>query len=100
MARYLSPEWVHAFDAALGALDLTDAIAAAGEGSLLAADGSFAVAQVVEGVPGEADGAGTGGAAAKSSDAPRSRPARLPPAEPVARRRAHRTHTPSGAPHK
>jgi len=63
MARYLSPEWVHAFDAALGALDLTDAIAAAGEGSLLAADGSFAVAQVVEGVPGEADGAGTGGAA-------------------------------------
>jgi hypothetical protein len=62
MARYLSPEWVHSFDAALGALDLTEAIAAAGEGSLLAADGSFAVAQVVEGVPGEADGAGTGGA--------------------------------------
>jgi SCP-2 sterol transfer family len=69
MARYLSPEWVRSFDVALGALDLTDAIAAAGEGSLLAAGGSFAVAQVVEGVPddpedpGDPDGAGTGGGA-------------------------------------
>ena len=66
MARYLSPEWVQSFDAALGALDLSDAIAAAGEESLLAADGSFTVAQVVEGVPDEADdpdAAGTGGAA-------------------------------------
>jgi hypothetical protein len=59
MARYLSPEWVQSFDAALGALDLTDAIAAAGEGSLLAADGSFTVAQVVEGVPAAADGSDT-----------------------------------------
>ena len=54
MARYLSPEWVQSFDAALSALDLTDAIAAAGEGSLAAADGAFSVAQVVQGVPGEA----------------------------------------------
>jgi putative sterol carrier protein len=59
MARYLSPEWVQSFDAALGALDLTDAIATAGEGSLLAADGSFTVAQVVEDVPAAADGSGT-----------------------------------------
>jgi SCP-2 sterol transfer family len=56
MPRYLSPEWVQSFDAALGALDLSEAIAAAAEGSLLAADGAFTVAQVVEGVP---DGAGT-----------------------------------------
>jgi hypothetical protein len=52
MARYLSPEWVASFDAALGALDLSDAIAAAGAGSLAAADGAFSVAQVVRGVPG------------------------------------------------
>jgi hypothetical protein len=52
VARYLSPEWVQDFDAALGALDLSDAIAAAGEGSLAAADGSFTVAQLVHGVPG------------------------------------------------
>ena len=51
MARYLSPEWVQAFDAALGALDLSDAVAAAGTGSLAAADGVFSVAQVVSGVP-------------------------------------------------
>ena len=51
MARYLSPEWVEAFDAALSALDLTEAIAAASSGSLAAADGSFSVAQVVSGVP-------------------------------------------------
>lgn len=51
MARYLSPEWVQAFDAALSALDLTDAVAAAGEGSLAAADGVFSVAQLVHGVP-------------------------------------------------
>jgi hypothetical protein len=51
VARYLSPEWVQAFDAALGALDLTDAIAAAGAGSLLAADGAFSVAQVVDDGP-------------------------------------------------
>ena len=51
MAQYLSPEWVQAFDAALGALDLTDAVAAAGQGSLVAADGVFSVAQLVQGVP-------------------------------------------------
>jgi len=55
MARYLSPEWVAAFDAALDALDLSDAVAAAGAGSLAAADGTFSVAQMVTGVPG-ADG--------------------------------------------
>ena len=58
MARYLSPEWVASFDAALGALDLSDAVAAAGAGSLAAADGTFSVAQVVTDVPG-----GTGEAA-------------------------------------
>jgi len=52
VARYLSPEWVASFDAALRTVDLADALAAAGEGSLAAADGSFAVAQVVDGVPG------------------------------------------------
>ena len=51
MARYLSPEWVQSFDAALGALDLSDAVAAAGAGSLAAADGTFSVVQVVTGVP-------------------------------------------------
>ncbi len=51
MARYLSPEWVQAFDAALSALDLSDAVAAAGAGSLAAADGVFSVAQLVAGVP-------------------------------------------------
>jgi hypothetical protein len=57
VARYLSPEWVQAFDAALSALDLTDAIAAAASGSLAAADGAFSVAQLVSGVPSEvADG--------------------------------------------
>jgi hypothetical protein len=51
MPRYLSPEWVESFDAALGALDLSDAVAAAGAGSLAAADGTFSVVQVVTGVP-------------------------------------------------
>ena len=51
MPRYLSPEWVESFDAALSALDLTEAVAAAGTGSLLAADGAFTVAQVVDGGP-------------------------------------------------
>jgi hypothetical protein len=54
VARYLSPEWVASFDAALRALDLSEAMAAAGEGSLAAADGTFSVAQVVTGVPGAA----------------------------------------------
>jgi SCP-2 sterol transfer family len=61
VARYLSPAWVESFDAALGALDLADAIAAAATGSLLAADGAFTVAQVVEGAPDPTDvGTGTG----------------------------------------
>jgi hypothetical protein len=51
MPRYLSPEWVESFDAALSALDLTDAVAAAGAGSLAAADGRFSVVQIVTGVP-------------------------------------------------
>ena len=62
MARYLSPEWVASFDAALGALDLSDAIASAGAGSLAAADGAFSVAQVVTGVPGPGGVDGTDGA--------------------------------------
>jgi SCP-2 sterol transfer family len=51
VARYLSPEWVQSFDTALRGLDLSDAVAAAGSGSLAAADGSFSVVQVVTGVP-------------------------------------------------
>ena len=51
MSRYLSPEWVESFDAALGALDLSDAVTAAGAGSLAAADGRFSVVQIVTGVP-------------------------------------------------
>lgn len=56
MARYLSDEWVHSFDAAIGALDLSAAIEAAGAGSLAAADGTFSVAQLVRDVPAEAQG--------------------------------------------
>jgi hypothetical protein len=56
VARYLSPEWVQAFDASLGALDLSDAIAAAASGSLAAADGAFSVAQLVSGVPADVAG--------------------------------------------
>ncbi len=51
MPRYLSPEWVESFDAALSALDLSDAVATAGANSLAAADGTFSVVQVVTGVP-------------------------------------------------
>src|SRR5580704_7744274 len=51
MPRYLSPEWVQAFNAALSDLDLTAAIAAAGADSLTASDGVFAVAQVVTSAP-------------------------------------------------
>jgi hypothetical protein len=51
MARYLSPEWVRSFDAALASLDLHDAIEEAGAASLLAADGAFSVAQVVDDAP-------------------------------------------------
>jgi len=58
MPRYLSPDWVASFDAALSALDLTDAVAAAGAGSLAAADGRFSVVQVVTGVPEDVQAAG------------------------------------------
>jgi putative sterol carrier protein len=58
MPRYLSPEWVASFDAALSALDLSDALAAAGAGSLAAADGTFSVVQVVTAVPEEVRPAG------------------------------------------
>jgi hypothetical protein len=56
MPPYLSPAWVQAFNAAVSVLDLTDAIAAAGSGSLTASSGSFAVAQVVTDGPPEAGG--------------------------------------------
>jgi hypothetical protein len=52
MPRYLSPEWVQAFDAALSQLDLTEAIAAVGRHSVTASEGSFTVAQVVPDAPG------------------------------------------------
>jgi hypothetical protein len=47
MPAYLSPEWVQAFNASLSALDLSEAIAEAGTGSLAASDGAFTVAQIV-----------------------------------------------------
>ena len=58
MPRYLSPAWVESFDTALSALDLADAIAAAGAGSLAAADGRFTVVQVVTGVPDDVQAGG------------------------------------------
>lgn len=58
MPRYLSPAWVESFDAALGVLDLSDAIAEAGTGSLAAADGRFSVVQVVTAVPEEVQAGG------------------------------------------
>ena len=60
MARYLSPEWVESFDAALRALDLHAVVEAAGAGSLAAADGTFSVVQVVTGVPAEGAAAARG----------------------------------------
>ena len=60
MPPYLSPEWVASFDAALGALDLSDAVAAAGAGSLAAADGAFSVVQVVTDAPDDIRTAGGG----------------------------------------
>jgi hypothetical protein len=51
MPRYLSPAWVQAFNAALSGLDLREAIAGAGAGSLTAAQGTFRVAQVVTDAP-------------------------------------------------
>jgi hypothetical protein len=63
MPRYLSPAWVQAFNAALSGLDLREAVADAGAGSLTASQGTFAVAQVVTDAPdGIADGdAASGG---------------------------------------
>jgi hypothetical protein len=58
MARYLSPQWVESFDAALRALDLRAVVEAAGAGSLAAADGTFSVVQVVTGVPDEGNSGG------------------------------------------
>jgi hypothetical protein len=58
VARYLSLEWVQSFDAALSALDLSDAVAAAGAGSLAAADGTFSVVQVITGVPDDVQAGG------------------------------------------
>jgi SCP-2 sterol transfer family len=49
--RYLSPEWVQAFNAALADLDLREAIAAAGAESLTASGGTFRIAQIVTGSP-------------------------------------------------
>ena len=63
MARYLSPDWVLSFDAALSALDLSDVVAAAAAGSLAAADGTFSVVQVVTGVPTGGRAADAGGGA-------------------------------------
>ncbi len=60
MARYLSPEWVQSFDAALGALDLSDAVAVAGASSLAAAGGTFSIVQVVTGVPADVRGPSSG----------------------------------------
>ena len=61
MPPYLSPEWVQAFNDALSGLDLSDAVAAAGAGSLTVAQGTFSVAQVVTGGP---EGLAAPGAAA------------------------------------
>ncbi len=61
MAHYLSPEWVESFDTALRALDLSDVLATAAEGSLAAADGSFSVVQVVTGAPAGVRSDGSGG---------------------------------------
>jgi hypothetical protein len=66
MARYLSPEWVQSFDAALSALDLSDAVATAAAGSLAAADGAFSVAQLVSGVPSDLVGGAAGAAGAEA----------------------------------
>ena len=61
MPPYLSPAWVQAFNEALSGLDLSDAVAEAGAGSLAVAQGTFRVAQVVTGGP---EGLAAPGAAA------------------------------------
>jgi hypothetical protein len=90
VARYLSPEWVESFDAALGALDLTEAITAAGEGSLLASDGRLAVAQVVEGAPTAPD-------APDAPDAPNVPPGAVRTVLTIAEGHAHLALDPDGA---
>jgi hypothetical protein len=55
MPRFLSPEWVTAFNRALDGADLA---AVDTTGSLAAAGGTFRVAQVVHGVPGEPGASG------------------------------------------
>ncbi len=82
MPRYLSPEWVRAFDTALQDLDLSDAVAEAGRDSLTASLGRFAVAQEVtdlpEGVgdpdPGDPDPGGAGAGAPGAGGPGGSRP--------------------------
>ncbi len=54
MARFLSEEWIAAFNAALADLDA----ARAGSGSLRAASGRFSVEEAVSGVPGRSEEAG------------------------------------------
>jgi putative sterol carrier protein len=66
MPPYLSPAWVQAFNDALAGLDLSDAVAAAGAGSLTVAQGTFSVAQVVTGGP---EGLAAPGAAAPVGNA-------------------------------
>jgi len=51
MARFLSPEWVAAFNEAIEGVDLTDLVAPE---SLLAASGSYQVEQMVHDVPPDA----------------------------------------------
>ncbi len=68
MSRYLSPEWVASFDAALGTLDLSEAVASAGAGSLAAADGSFSIVQIVTGVPVGTEGSGDAAAGGEARD--------------------------------
>jgi len=69
MPRYLSPQWIQAFNDALGGLDLSDAMAAAGASSFTASQGAFAVAQVVTGVPPGTAAAAATAAAASGDDA-------------------------------
>ena len=63
MPPYLSPAWVRAFNDALAGLDLSDAVTAAGAGSLTVAGGTFRVAQVVTGGPDGLAGPGAPGPA-------------------------------------
>jgi SCP-2 sterol transfer family len=104
VARYLSPAWVESFDAALGALDLADAIAAAAAGSLLAADGAFTVAQVVEGAPDPTDvgtdtdtGTGTGTDTHTDTDAGTGTAGTVRTVLTIAEGRAHLVLDPDGA---